>query len=60
MGFNWRVLAPILARGHVTGETGRLRVARHGIAPAPDRYANAVSRLLPPLRGGRDLLGGIC
>jgi len=36
--------APILARGHVTGEAGRLRVARHSIAPAPDRYANAVSR----------------
>jgi hypothetical protein len=33
------------ARGHVTGEAGRLRVARHALAPAPDRYANAVSRV---------------
>ena len=44
--------APILARGHVTGEAGRLRVARQAIAPAPDRYANAVSRSpSPALRG---------
>jgi len=45
--------APILARGHVTGEAGRLRVARHSIAPAPDRYANAVSRSPSPAVWGK-------
>ena len=42
---------PIPARGLVTGEAGRSRVARLAIAPAPDRFAIAVSRLLPPQKG---------
>ena len=46
-------IAPTLARGHVAGEAGRLRVARHAIAPAPDRFANAVSRLPSPAAQGR-------
>ena len=44
--------APHPARGHVPGEASRLREARLAIAPAPDRFANAVSQLpLPAARG---------
>ena len=52
--FAWKsgVTHPTLARGHVTGEAGRLRVARHAIAPAPDRFANAVSRVPSPAGAG--------
>jgi hypothetical protein len=46
---------PSLARGHVTGEAGRLRAARLALAPAPDRFANAVSRV-PPLKGRKKLM----
>ena len=43
---------PTPASGHVTGEASSLREARPALAPAPDRFANAVSRAPLPHQGG--------